>query len=103
MIRHLIALRFKADASNATKQQLYDDLSGLSLHINGILDFQSRTNISVEDELVRGFRDLFWFDFQDAQVRDAYLGNEKHQAIGARIVAELEGGPNGVFVCDFEV
>lgn len=103
MIRHLVALKFKPGTPEATKQALYADLAALSDRIEGIVDFQSRENVSVEDALVRGFRDLFWFDFKDLSVRDAYLVDEVHQAIGARIVAELEGGPDGVFVCDFEV
>ena len=52
---------------------------------------------------MRGFRDVFWFDFRDVAVRDAYLDDEVHKGIGARIVAATEGGPDGVFVCDFEV
>ena len=103
MIRHLVALRFKPGTSVDTKQALYDDLAALDARIDGIFDFQSRTNVSVEDPLVRDFRDLFWFDFRDTAVRDAYLVDEVHQAIGARIVAELEGGADGVFVMDFEV
>lgn len=103
MIRHLVALKFRSEVSVETKNQLMSDLSGLSGHIEGILDFQSRANVSVEDALVRGFRDLFWFDFQDETVRDVYLEDAKHQAIGARIVAETEGGVDGVFVCDFEL
>ncbi|MCR9121385.1 MAG: Dabb family protein [Phyllobacteriaceae bacterium] len=103
MIRHLVALRYKPGTSDETKQSLYDDLAKLSDRIDGIVDFQSRSNISVEDPLVRGYRDLFWFDFRDISVRDAYLVAEVHQAIGARIVAELEGGPDGVFVFDFDV
>ena len=103
MIRHLVALNFRSDASAETKAQLMSDLAGLSDHIDGIVDFQSRANVSVEDPLVRGFRDLFWFDFRDVAVRDVYLEDAKHKAIGARIVAETEGGLDGVFVCDFEV
>ena len=103
MIRHLVALNFKSDTPQATKQGLYDDLAALDQRIDGILDFQARANISVEDPLVRDFRDLFWFDFRDTAVRDTYLADEVHQSIGARIVAELEGGPDGVFVFDFEV
>ena len=102
MIRHLVALRFKAETTQDTKQALYDDLAALDQRIEGILDFQSRANVSVEDPLVRGFRDLFWFDFKDTKVRDIYLEDEVHQAIGARIVAETEGGLDGVFVMDFE-
>lgn len=102
MIRHLVALRFKPGTPQATKQALYDDLARLRDRIDGILDFQSRGNVSVEDPLVRDFRDLFWFDFRDEGVRDAYLVDAGHQAIGARIVAETAGGADGVFVFDFE-
>ena len=103
MIRHLVALRFRSGTPAATKQALYDDLARLGDHIDGILDFQSRANVSVEDPLVRDYRDLFWFDFRDGSVRDAYLADKVHQAIGTRIVAELEGAADGVFVFDFEV
>ncbi len=103
MIRHLVALRFGAGASEAVKAAIYADLAALDQRIEGILDFQARRNVSPEDELVRGFRDVFWFDFHDVAVRDAYLDDEVHKGIGARIVAATEGGPDGVFVCDFEV
>lgn len=103
MIRHLVALRYKSDTTPETKQDLYDRLAALAGRIEGILDFQSRANVSVEDPLVRGYWDLFWFDFRDTQVRDTYLEDEVHQAIGADIVATLEGGADGVFVFDFEV
>ena len=103
MIRHLVALRFKDGTAPETKQALYDDLATLDARIDGILDFQSRANVSVEDHVVYGYRDLFWFDFRDTDVRDIYLEDEVHQAIGGRIVAELDGGIDGVFVIDFEV
>lgn len=103
MIRHSVHLRFSKDTSEADKQALYDALAGLSGHIDGILDFQYRSNISVETPLVRGFDDMFWFDFTDITVRDTYLEDSVHQAIGARIVAKLDGGADGVFVCDIEL
>lgn len=103
MIRHLVALRFKQGTTQETKDRLMNDLAGLSDHIDGILDFQVRPNVSVEDPLVRDFRDLFWFDFRDESVRDVYLEDATHQEIGSRIVSELEGGADGVFVCDFEM
>ena len=100
MIRHIVALRFKAGTSDATKAGLYAELAGLSGHIAGILDFKSALNVSVELPLVHGFNDVFWFDFGDLAVRDAYLVDPVHQAIGGRIVAEMEGGTDGVFVLD---
>ncbi|WP_170406316.1 Dabb family protein [Ruegeria arenilitoris] len=103
MIRHLVHLRFESDVSEAEKSTLYKELEGLKDHIDGILDFQSRRNVSVETDLVRDFNDMFWFDFRDADVRDVYLVDPTHQEIGGRIVAKTVGGPDGVFVCDIEV
>lgn len=103
MIRHMVFLRFAKGTAEDTISGLYADLAGLSDHIDGILGFQSRDNISVEDALVRDFRHMFWIDFRDAKARDIYLIDETHQAIGGRIVAELEGGAEGVFVCDIEL
>ncbi|MBO9479144.1 Dabb family protein [Shimia sp. R11_0] len=100
MIRHLVYLRFRADISEAQKRALYLDLASLSNHIDGIIDFQHRENVSVETPLVRNFLDMFWFDFADASVRDVYLEDATHKAIGGRIVDCLEGGAEGVFVCD---
>ena len=74
-------------------------MTGLDGHIDGILDFRSFAECqSVETPVVRGFNDLFWFDFRDAAVRDAYVVDPEHQTVGARIVAETEGGPDGVYV-----
>ncbi len=102
MIRHIVALRFRAGTSDAIKAGLYDDLAALHGHIDGILGFHSGPNVSVEP-LSRGFDDLFWFDFRDVDVRDAYLVDPAHQAIGARIVAQTDGGIDGVFVFDIEL
>ena len=100
MIRHIVALRFRAGTSQETKLGLYRDLAALAGHIEGIVDFRYFENVSVETPVVRGYDDLFWFDFRDVAVRDAYLEDASHKAIGARIVAELESGIDGVFVAD---
>jgi len=102
MIRHIVALRFPAGTSQHTKDALYAALAGLKSQIEGILSFHASRNITVEP-LSRGFDDVFWFDFRDAAVRDAYLIHPAHQAIGARIVTETEGGAEGVFVFDVVV
>jgi hypothetical protein len=103
MIRHLVGLRFRDGTPETVKQMLMADLAGLRERIDGILDFQTRLNISVEGDLVHGYRDVFWFDLRDTAVRDAYLEDAVHQAIGARLVAELDGGADGVCVFDLEI
>ena len=103
MIRHIVALRFKSGISAADKDAIYVDLQRLSGHIEGILGFHAGPNVSVELPVVRGFNDVFWFDFRDVAVRDVYLADPVHQAIGGRIVAATEGGIDGVFVFDVAV
>ena len=103
MIRHIVALRFKAGTTAAEKEVLYRALEDLGQHIDGILGFRSFQNVSIELPVVRGFSDLFWFDFRDIAVRDAYLIHPAHQAAGARLVAAMEGGAEGIFVFDVEV
>ncbi|MCP3970021.1 MAG: Dabb family protein [Rhodobacteraceae bacterium] len=103
MIRHLVALRFSAGTRDLVKLGLFAELAGLMDRLDGIADFQTRANVSPETGMVRGFNDLFWLDFHNAAARDAYLDDPEHQAIGARLVAALEGAAEGVFVCDFEL
>ena len=102
MIRHIVALNFIDGTTPEVKQTLYNDLAALDQKINGIIDFQARENVSVEEPVIHGFRDLFWFDFRDIEVRDAYLADPDHQAIGARLVAQCEGGIDGILVMDVE-
>ena len=101
MIRQLVAVRYRDGTPVSVKSALMDDLAALRSRIHGIVDSQVRANVSVEERIVRGFHDLFWFDFRDEAVSDAYLADAGHKAVGARLVAELEGGADGVFVCDF--
>ena len=102
MIRHIVALRFPAGTSQQAKDDLYAALARLKSQIEGILSFHAARNVTVEP-LSRGFDDVFWFDFRDTAVRDAYLVHSAHQTIGAKIVAATEGGAEGVFVFDVEV
>ena len=103
MIRHIVALRFSTDTSEAEKSEIYSALRGMSDHVEGILDFRTFRNISPEEPVVHGFLDAFWFDFRDAAVRDAYLIHPAHQAVGKRIRAATDGGREGVLVLDVEL
>jgi hypothetical protein len=59
-------------------------------------------NVSPEP-FARGFTHGFTIDFRDAAARDAYLAHPDHGRAGARLVAALEGGTDGLFVLDFEM
>ena len=103
MIRHFVMLRFRDDVTAETKQSLFDALAGLRDHLPGIRTFHAGANVSVETDLIRGFKDVFWFDFDDEAARDAYLADEKHRAIGAQIVEHTMGGLDGVVVVDLQI
>jgi hypothetical protein len=98
----MVAVRFGDGVDQARKDAVFADLAALRERIEGVLDFRSFRNVSVETHLVRGFEDVFWFDFRDAGVRDAYLVDPEHVAVGGRLAA-LAGGGDGIFVFDVEV
>ena len=102
MIRHMDFIKFGQLVTQETKDGIFADLAALVDQIEGTLDFQLRANISPETAIVRGFLDVFWFDFLSAETRDDYLENATHIAIGSRLVAAA-GGVEGIFVCDFEL
>lgn len=103
MIRHLVFLKYAGDVSEKTKETLMRDLEALRFEVEGFEAFFARPNVSPETPLVHGLNEMFWIDFRDADARDAYLANETHKAIGARLMASLDGGANGIFVCDVEL
>lgn len=103
MIRHLVFLNYADDVAQDTKDALMRDLAALQDEIDGIEAFSARPNISPETGFIHGLTEMFWFDFRDTQARDTYLANETHKAIGARIMASLRGGADGIFVCDVEL
>ena len=100
-IRHIVAIRFKADISNAHIAGLMDQLSALRAHLGGISDFQHRSNVSPEEPVVHGVRHLFWFDFDSELARDTYLMDPEHQAVGKQLVEAAQGGVDGILVLDF--
>ena len=103
MIRHIVLLRFPATIAAQAVEEIFHALAGLQGHLQGVVGFHSGDNVSVETDLIRGFRHAFWFDFEDEAARDAYLVDPEHQAVGARIVATTLGGAEGVIVLDMKL
>lgn len=103
MIRHTVHLKFQTSASDEQKRDIFQKLSDLQGLIPGIEGFRQTSNVSVEAPLVRGFLDVFWFDFVDAPARDTYLDHPEHLKVAEAIIPLLEGGIEGAFVCDVEL
>lgn len=96
-------MRYSDNVPQEERDALMHDLAALRTTIDGMVDFRTGQNISPETSLVHGMTDVFWIDFRDEQARDAYLTDDAHKAIGSRIMASLEGGAGGIFVCDINL
>jgi hypothetical protein len=102
MIRHIVLVRFRDDVSEEHKQEIYADLHALVGKIDGLERAHFGPNVSPEG-LSKGFRDGFVMDLRDAESRDRYLADPRHQAAGGKLVAACEGGLDGVLPFDLEV
>ena len=102
MIRHIVLVRFRADASPAAIDAVFAALRDLRNVLSGMVRFDAGPNVSPEG-LARGFGHAFTVDFADRAARDAYLVHPAHKAAGAALVALAEGGVAGLLVLDFEI
>ncbi|MDX8536462.1 Dabb family protein [Mesorhizobium sp. M4B.F.Ca.ET.215.01.1.1] len=102
MIRHCVFVKFRSDVSPAERAAIHADLEALRWAIEGMDKVHFSANVSPEP-FARGFSHGFTIDFRDAAARDAYLVHEAHQRAGARLVAALEGGTDGLMVVDLEI
>lgn len=102
MIRHCVFAKFRNDVAAAERMAIHSDLEALRQVIDGMDAIKFSANVSPEP-FARGFTHGFTIDFRDAAARDAYLVHEAHQRAGARLVAALEGGTDGLLVFDLEI
>ena len=102
MIRHCVLVKFRSDVGDAEKQSIFAALDALRDVVDGIEAAHFGRNVSPEG-LGKGFDDGFTIDFRDAAARDAYLVHPAHQEAGARLVAALHGGIDGLVVFDLDL
>jgi len=102
MIRHCVFVKFRADVSAAERAEMYAGLNALVGQIEGLMSADFGLNISPEG-VSQGFNDGFIMDLADEAARDRYLVDPAHKAAGARLVAALEGGRDGIMVFDLQV
>lgn len=102
MIRHCVFVKFRTDVSATERADIYAGLAALVGQIDGLLRADFGPNISPEG-MAKGFNDGFIMDLADADARDRYLVDPAHKAAGARLVAALEGGREGLLVFDLQL
>lgn len=97
-VRHVVAFKYKADATSEQIAQINDAFRALEDKIPGILSFEYGTNESPEG-LNKGFTHLYLVTFENAAARDAYLPHPEHEAFGD-LLGELDI-LDDVFVIDY--
>ncbi|UVK47301.1 Dabb family protein [Mesorhizobium sp. AR07] len=102
MIRHCVFVKFRNEVGAGERKAIHADLEALRQVIDGMDAVKFSANVSPEP-FARGFSHGFTIDFRDAAARDAYLVHEAHQGAGARLVAALEGGADGLMVFDLDL
>jgi hypothetical protein len=102
MIRHIVFVKFPADARTETIDAIFRQLDDLRSVLPGMLSFKGGANVSPEG-LSRGFAHAFVADFVDVAARDAYLIHPAHKAAGAKLVAAADGGRDGLIVVDIDL
>ena len=97
-VRHVVAFKYKADATPEQIERVNEAFRSLQDRIPGILSFEYGTNESPEGKN-HGFTHLYLLTFESAAARDAYLPHPEHAAFG-----EMLGGLDileDVFVIDY--
>jgi hypothetical protein len=97
-IRHIVAFRYKAQATEAQIQQVTDAFRALQGTIPGIRSFEHGVNNSPEGKNF-GFTHVYVLTFDDVQARDIYLPHPEHARFGA-LLGQL-GVLEDVFVFDY--
>lgn len=97
MLRHLVLLKFKAEAAPAEVEAIVQAFVALRESIDVVRSLEWGTDVSPEG-LARGFTHAFQLSFADAAARDAYLPHPAHRAFVDRLQPLLAD----VLVIDYE-
>ena len=102
MIRHIVLIRFRAGIAEAEIGQIFAALHQIEGKLPGLISIVSGRSESPE-KIERGYMHGFTADFVDWDALAAYQAHPDHQRVGARLVANAEGGKDGILVFDLPV
>ncbi len=80
-VRHVVAFKYKSDATEQQIAEVTDAFRSLQNSIPGILEFEYGINNSPEGKN-NGFTHLYLITFEDVEARDTYLPHPEHQKFG---------------------
>ncbi len=102
MIRHIVLTRFKAAVSEDTIAEIYRGLAALVDQLDAASGFTGGRSTSPE-QIERGYMHGFVIDFESRDALQNYADNPEHKRLGGLLVANAEGGVDGLLVVDLEV
>ena len=102
MIRHIVLMKCKPEASKGEIDNVFAALAALKDTIPGILAFEGGENNSPEG-INRGYTHGFTMDFADEQTRETYLPHPEHEKVKTKIRKILDRSPDNVLVIDFPI
>jgi hypothetical protein len=100
MIRHIVLMKCKPEATQEQIDEMFAVLGGLQDSIPGILAFEGGANNSPEG-IARGYTHGFTMDFADEQVREEYLPHPEHEKAKKKMGVVLLDSDDRVLVLDF--
>jgi hypothetical protein len=105
-VRHCVLMKFASTTPTATKVQIFERLQALrqdpALHIVDMVSGPSSAAPAGPTGLDRGYTDALVVTLPSLAARDVHGADPRHQTIVADIVANLEGGINGLIRFDFQ-
>lgn len=101
-VAHVVLVRFRPDVAKPEIESVFKDLEKLRDTIPGITRIRTGTNSSPEG-MGHGYNHLFIVDFINAAARDAYLEDQRHVAVGRRLLSLADGGADGLIVVDLDL
>jgi Stress responsive A/B Barrel Domain len=100
MVRHVVAFKYKTNASEAQIEAITKAFARLQEKISGILSLEHGVNNSPEGKNL-GFTHVYVLTFENESARDAYLPHPEHQKFGELL--RDSGIFEDVFVVDYTV
>ena len=97
-VKHIVLLKFKDGTAEEQINKFFEDILDLSETVEGIDDYVSGSNCSVEGASL-GMTHGFIMTFANSAARDAYIVHPEHERFKAAMLPLLES----YLVFDFEV
>ena len=99
MIQHIVLIKFQTSLGEENISRLWEELHAIKDEIPGILSINSGKSESPE-KIERGYLHGFVVAFRDWDALDRYQNHPLHKALGAKLVANAQGGLDGILVFD---